>query len=306
MVRPEHAGAGRLAVSHDANSPVCFSSSDVPHGALAYLPTCVTEAHYVINLALLRAHTMAGVTLCGKNHFGSVRFEMEYRGGWHPEPLHGFVKHHYSRFGAYSCLVDLMGHPDLGGKTLLYMIDGLYAGEHQGGPVVRYASFGDDWTSTLLVSQDPVAIDSVGLDIIRNEPGATEGKNLGTENYLHEAALANDPPSGTFYDPDGDGRPLDSLGVHEHWSDSVDKQYSRNLGLDHGIELILTSAAGRGDLNEDGAVNACDVAMVSETWLASPEEMRWNAACDLVTDGNIDLHDLAWLSRDWRWHYPVD
>lgn len=306
MVRPEHAGEGRRAVSHDASKPIHFSSPDVPYNGRAYLPKCVTEADYVINLALLRAHTAAGVTLCGKNHFGSIRFEMDYRNGWHPEPLHDFVRHRYSHFGAYSCLVDLMGHPDLGGKTLLYMIDGLYAGQHQGGPVIRYASFGDDWTSSLLVSQDPVAIDSVGLDIIRNEPGATEGKSTGTENYLHEAALANDPPSGTFYDPDGDGRRLESLGVHEHWNDSGSKQYSRNVGLDRGIALIVSSAGGRTDLNGDGAVNAGDVKMVSEAWLAVPEELRWNRACDLVNDGQIDLHDLAWLCRDWRWHYPAD
>ncbi len=29
--------------------------------------------------------------------------------------------------GSYNCLVDLIGHKHLGGKTLLYMVDGLYA-----------------------------------------------------------------------------------------------------------------------------------------------------------------------------------
>ena len=33
--------------------------------------------------------------------------------------------------GSYNCLVDLIGHPHLGGKTLLYMIDGLYAARNQ-------------------------------------------------------------------------------------------------------------------------------------------------------------------------------
>jgi len=244
VVRPDEANDGRLAVIPAEVNPVYFSSPDVPYNGLAYLPQCVDEADYLINLALLRAHQMAGVTLCGKNHFGSVWFDMAYRYGWHPDPLHRFVKHRDSHFGDYACLVDLMGHPDLGGKTLLYMIDGLYAAEHQGGPVIRYVSFDNDWTSTLLVSQDPVAIDSVGLDIIRNEPGATEDKGAGTENYLHEAALAHDPPSGTFYDPDSDGEPLASLGVHEHWNNSEERQYSRNLGTGDGIELIVTSVSG--------------------------------------------------------------
>jgi hypothetical protein len=31
---------------------------------------------------------------------------------------------------------------------------------------------------------------------------------------------------------------LQSLGVHEHWNNSTDKQYSRNLGTGAGIELV--------------------------------------------------------------------
>jgi hypothetical protein len=60
------------------------------------------------------------------------------------------------------------------------------------------------------------------------------------DDYLREAALAHDPPSGTFYDPNhatATSR-LASLGVHEHWNNARDKQYSRNLGLAEGIELV--------------------------------------------------------------------
>ena len=58
-----------------------------------------------------------------------------------------------------------------------------------------------------------------------------------TDNYLHEAALANQPPSGTVYKPDGE--PIGSLGVHEHWNNPRDKQYSRKLSREgRGIELI--------------------------------------------------------------------
>jgi parallel beta-helix repeat protein len=63
------------------------------------------------------------------------------------------------------------------------------------------------------------------------------------DNYMHEAALADNPPSGTFYDPEGDGTRLASLGVHEHWNNPVDKQYSRNLGTGDGIELVVASFA---------------------------------------------------------------
>ena len=67
-------------------------------------------------------------------------------------------------------------------------------------------------------------------------PGGLEG---GAQDYLHEAALAHDPPSGTFYDPENDGMAMASLGVHEHWNNPEDKQYSRNLGTGDGIELIF-------------------------------------------------------------------
>ena len=59
------------------------------------------------------------------------------------------------------------------------------------------------------------------------------------DNYLHEAALAASPPSGTVYDPEGDGIPLASLGVHEHWNNPEDRLYSGNLGLPGGIELFI-------------------------------------------------------------------
>ena len=56
-----------------------------------------------------------------------------------------------------------------------------------------------------------------------------------------------DPPSGVFYDPDGGGTRLESLGVHEHWNNAVDRQYSRNLGMDVGVELVVPQIR---DLND--------------------------------------------------------
>ena len=64
-----------------------------------------------------------------------------------------------------------------------------------------------------------------------------------TIRYLHEAALAASPPSGTFYDPDHPTpvKRLTSLGVHEHWNNPQDKKYSRNLGTGNGIELVAVA-----------------------------------------------------------------
>jgi hypothetical protein len=237
VVKPSYARQGRTAAQRDLTLPVVFANKGISYGAKAYLPTCLTEARYLINVALLRPHQMFGITACAKNLFGSL-----YWSGydWTPSPLHNYGNRD-SAMGTYNCLVDLIGHPHLGGKTLLYLVDGLYGAQHQSGSVMKFTSFNDDWTSSLLASQDPVAIDSVALDILRNEPRCTEVTGRGVDNYLHEAALADSPASKTIYDPDGDGVRLASLGVHEHWSNATSRQYSRNLGRNQGIELWVPS-----------------------------------------------------------------
>jgi len=205
-----------------------------------YVPKVYAEAAYFINFANLKAHGGAGVTLCAKNHYGSL---------FRAPPDKGYLDLHKSSFSKgskeYRNLVDLMGHACTGGKTVLYLLDGLYCGTHPNDRIPRKfasAPFSDDWTSSLFASQDPVAIDSVGFDFLLVDlPKATS--MAGTDDYLHEAALADNPPSGTFYDPDHatPTKRLASLGVHEHWNNTQDRQYSRNLGKKEGIELVKVS-----------------------------------------------------------------
>jgi hypothetical protein len=61
---------------------------------------------------------------------------------------------------------------------------------------------------------------------------------FGVDDYLHQAADSKNWPAGIIYDPDNIGNPLASLGVHEHWNNIVDKQYSGNLGLIGGITFV--------------------------------------------------------------------
>jgi hypothetical protein len=159
---------------------------------------------------------------------------------------------------------------------------------------------------------DPVAIDSVAFDFLLEEwpdvvtggtgnPGSLQG---GAEDYLHEAALAGNPPSGTFYDPDKDGVSLASLGVHEHWNNPQDKQYSRNLGTGDGIELIqIKGTRGEteaGDLDKDGDIDLSDFAIFASAWLTKPGDAHWNTYCDLsVPAGTIDKLDLAVFVENW-------
>ncbi len=240
----DHAGKFGRIKSRQSSVPLYWSSK--PKGNKQdYAPACFAEADYIINFANLKAHTGAGVTLCAKNHYGSlVRWPAQK--GYFDMHKNAFAKEE----GIYRPLVDLMGHSHIGGKTVLYLIDGLYCGIHpidmdKGPRRWKSEPFNGDWTSSLLASQDPVAIDSVGFDFLREEYEEHPRKG-GVDDYLHEAALANKPPSGTFYDPDHSGNVnrLASLGVHEHWNNPKDKKYSRNLGTGKGIELVAITPTG--------------------------------------------------------------
>jgi hypothetical protein len=207
-----------------------------------YVPTFYADAKYVINLANLKSHVMAGVTLCAKNHFGSLIRTPPQSGYF---DMHSSLAGRSPGMGKYRDLVDLIGHAHLGGKTMLYLIDGLYPGVHPTDNAPRKwasAPFNGNWAASLLASQDPVAIDSVGLDFLWTE-WDNYPRMPGVDDYLHEAALAENPPSGTFYDPNH-ATPsvrLGSLGAHEHWNNATDRKYSRNLGRKAGIELIAAN-----------------------------------------------------------------
>lgn len=236
----------------DEDAPINWSYEF--SGNVNYLPTCVTEADYVINLANLKGHSY-GITLCGKNHFGS------FINGNAMYPPQGANLHQWltkNDMEIYSPLVDLMGNYQIGQKTVLYMLDALICAPSEGASVTRENStwkqepFGGDYTSSIFVSQDPVAIDSVGADFLINEPTLQENnaalrKNPNVENYLHEAGLVGNAPSGIVY-YHGDGERIVNLGVHEHWNNSILKQYSRNLGEEEGIELVYLLLTGESEI----------------------------------------------------------
>ena len=232
----DYAGKFERLKVKPSQQPLHWSSR--PQGKTQdHLPTCFADAQYLINFANLKAHTRGGVTLCAKNHFGSLIRSPVQQGYYDIHP-NCFSKD----TGIYRPLVDLIGHPHLGGKTVLYLVDGLFSGVHPRDPVpqrMQSSPFKGQWSCSLLASQDPLAIDSVGFDFLSTEWPDITGKG-GVDDYLHEAALANDPPSGTFYDPDHATatKRLRSLGVHEHWNDPQERKYSRNLGTGEGIELV--------------------------------------------------------------------
>ncbi|MCU0289057.1 MAG: DUF362 domain-containing protein, partial [Acidobacteria bacterium] len=259
-----YGGSGRTRAEF-STIPFYWSTANANGKLQDYLPTVVTEAEYLINLAVLKGHS-SGVSLCAKNHYGTLIRNPD--GYLRNSGIVNYYDTHTSLpnaawspgLGHYRAHVDLMGHPAIGGKTILYILDGLYSGYYWDAQPVKWKSspFGSgntgDWPSSILASQDPVAIDSVGYDFLLAEwpdvvnYGGAQSLQGGAEDYLHEAAQADNPPSGTFYDPDKDGSALESLGVHEHWNNASDKLYSRNLGTGsnngNGIELFRISNPG--------------------------------------------------------------
>ena len=225
------------------------------------IPKQIQQATYLVNFALLKLHSYpydnmedgdAGQTaasMTGKNHFGSIK------GTWELHPAIDTTQQATPH--AYSPMVDLAASPNLGAKTILYLLDGLYSGrkwrsypQHFPNPpfnnrVEPYEN--PDWPASLLASQDGVALDSVGLDILHSQtannidPATSQPRILIRENaddYLFEMADPEHAPSKTVYVQGG--KPVTSLGVHEHWDSDATRRYSRNLDPVNGkgIELI--------------------------------------------------------------------
>jgi hypothetical protein len=224
------------------------------------IPKQIFDATYLVNLALLKAHSypyntmedgdsgQTAITLCGKNHFGSIK------GTWE---LHAAINTDQEGVkNAYSPIVDLAASPHLGAKTILFVLDGLYSGRKWRTYPVHFPNppFNNrvepyenpDWPASVLASMDGVALDSVGLDILFAQTKNNNDTNghprilirANADDYLFEMAQPDHPPSGTVYQQGG--KVVASLGVHERWDSDATKQYSRNLdpAKGKGIELI--------------------------------------------------------------------
>lgn len=111
-------GDGRI-ISTYVDNAIPYS---VDNGKLAKgLATCAVEADYLINMALLKGHIGQGVTLCGKNFYGATSIDHNWRKNAHDN----FEQDRQGK-DKYMTFTDFLGHKDLGGKTLLFMIDGFY------------------------------------------------------------------------------------------------------------------------------------------------------------------------------------
>jgi hypothetical protein len=255
---------GRTSYLPTTANNVIFYSDRRADPAGDKLPQSMVDATYLLNVACLKAHEGAGVTLGAKNHYGSQCHSSPYN------PSVGAAAHIYyarpddnSGYYKYRNLVDFLGHKDLGGKTVLSILDGLWGG-YMSTPKApnkwKSVPFNNDWPSSLIMSQDVVAIEAVGTDFVREEYQTKWGYTYapypnnwiapnsvnGVEDYMYQAASSQYWPTTVDghafggYDPEKDGAVIGSLGVYDHWNNPIDKQYSRNLDPDFGtgIELV--------------------------------------------------------------------
>lgn len=195
------------------------------NGAMARgLARCIVDATYLINSALLKTHKGPGVTLTGKNWYGATDIHLIWQQNAHehvsPDKRNGRP--------AYKTFVDFMAHKDLGQKTLLFVIDATYASRDvNGAPAPKWAQppFLGDWPCSIIASQDELACDAVGMDLIISEWPEFESLNYSDE-YLREAAMIPNTPSGTIYKQQGKAL-TEPLGLFEHWNNRKQRQYTR-------------------------------------------------------------------------------
>ena len=212
-------GDGREKCTYVADA-ITYS---VDNGKMARgLAQCIVDADYVINSALLKTHSGPGVTLTGKNWYGATDIALEWRKNAHnnvsPDKRHGKP--------GYKTFVDFIAHPHLGGKCLLFLIDGSYGSRDVNGapyPKWQTAPFDGGWACSLIASQDPLAADAVAMDLIIGEWPEFGSLNY-CDEYLREAATIPDTPSGTVYKVDG--KPLARpLGLMEHCNNPTERHY---------------------------------------------------------------------------------
>jgi hypothetical protein len=239
------AGNGRTPIVQSSNPVLMTSDGQMQN----YLPTCYLEATYMINIPVLKQHHRAGASLSSKNHFGTFvpflgsAFSLHYS----LPCTQGDGNVDNGDYGSYRIFVDFIGHKDLGGKTILYLFDGLWSSTNYGDPPWKWrmAPFNNAYPGSIFASQDAVAIESVGFDFLYaefydgNPSGNAFPQYAGVDDFLHQAADSVNWPSGFAYDPENDGTYLPkSMGVHEHWNNATDMKYTRNLGTGTGIELV--------------------------------------------------------------------
>jgi hypothetical protein len=136
-----------------------------------WLTDLLFQATYLINMPILKKHGLPPVTLGFKNHFGSL----DNLGGSDDDNPHSYIAPSNSHYTpTFSPLVDIYANPNVAGKTVLTLADGLFGAPSVSAKPIPWQRFGDSAPNSLLFSRDPVALDCVMCDLLRAEWGLDE------------------------------------------------------------------------------------------------------------------------------------
>jgi hypothetical protein len=136
----------------------------IPDAAIA---NALANSDYLINMPLVKAHSLAYVTLALKNHFGSVD---------HCDYFHKYLPTGGYFQADYSPMIDMYKNPHFHAKTVLTVGDALFGNWwNLYGTPRRWLTFGNDAPNSLILSADTIAADSVMADLIDFERQAQSG-----------------------------------------------------------------------------------------------------------------------------------
>ena len=172
-------GANAGFIQEPASRITFYPPPDVT-AAPEYVTNVLMNATYLINMPIMKGyHSLAGVTLGFKNHFGTIN---------DCASVHSLVDVKPTGYRSdYNGLVDLMRSPLIGGKTVVTIGDGLFAAKNWVQPPVIWTTFSNQVPNSLFFARDPVAIDCVMHDLLLAE-GATRYEHA--NNYLRLAGEA--------------------------------------------------------------------------------------------------------------------
>ncbi len=154
----------------DPSLRVAFSDPSMK--TARWLTDLLYEATYLINMPIVKRHSSIPVTLGFKHHFGSLS-DLGGSGADNPHVHINPADSHYR--SSYSPLVDIYSNPNIGGKTVLTVGDGLFGAPSVGAkPLPWTNTFSGEAFNSLFFSRDPVAIDSVMIGWLNAEWGVTD------------------------------------------------------------------------------------------------------------------------------------
>lgn len=170
----------RESATWESNDPNASLEFFPPPGVARPPATRVSDvlinATYLINMPIMKAHGIAGISLAFKNHFGSIS---------QPWNLHSYLGS--SGRANYNPLVDIYRNPHVGGKTILTISDSLFAAKMFDVRPTTWTTFGGAVPNSLFFATDPVAIDCVMCDFLAAEISL----DAMSDTYLKLAEQAN-------------------------------------------------------------------------------------------------------------------